>query len=72
MASVLIKNLPDELHRELKQRAERHHRSLNKELIAIIETAVHRPERAELPAPVRLRKPLTQQMLDEAREEGRA
>ena len=72
MASVLIKNLPDELHRELKQRAERHHRSLNKELIAIIETAVHRPERVELPEPVRLRKPLTQEMLDGAREEGRA
>lgn len=72
MASVVIKNLPDELHRELKQRAERHHRSLNKELIAIIETAVRRPERAGLPEPVRLRKPLTQEMLDEAREEGRA
>ena len=72
MASVLIKNLPDELHRELKQRAERHHRSLNKELIAIIETAVQRPDRTGLPEPVQLRKPLTQQMLDEAREEGRA
>jgi len=72
MASVLIKNLPDELHRALKQRAERHHRSLNKELISIIETAIHRPERGELPEPIQLRKPLTQQMLDEAREEGRA
>jgi plasmid stability protein len=40
MASVLIKNLPDELHRQLKLRAQRHHRSLNKELIALIETAV--------------------------------
>jgi plasmid stability protein len=40
MASVLIKNLPDTLHRQLKERAERHHRSLNKELIALIETAV--------------------------------
>ena len=72
MASVLIKNLPDELHRALKLRAERHHRSLNKELIAIIETTVHRPEHAELPEPVRLRKPLSQEMLDDARDEGRA
>ena len=31
MASVLIKNLPDELHQRLKQRARRHHRGLNKE-----------------------------------------
>ncbi len=40
MASVLIKNLPDELHQQLKLRAQRHHRSLNKELIALIETVV--------------------------------
>ena len=40
MASVLIKNLPDELHQQLKLRAQRHHRSLNKELIALIETAM--------------------------------
>ena len=40
MASVLIKNLPDELHQQLKLRAQRHPRSLNKELIALIETAM--------------------------------
>jgi len=40
VASVLIKNLPDELHQQLKLRAQRHHRSLNKELIALIETAM--------------------------------
>jgi plasmid stability protein len=34
MASVLIKNLPDDHHQRLKQRAQRHHRSLDKELIA--------------------------------------
>lgn len=72
MASVLIKNLPDELHQQLKQRAERHHRSLNKELIAIIETALHRRDTSELPEPAPLRKPITQEMLDQAREEGRA
>lgn len=37
MASMLIKNLPDDLHQELKQRAKRHHRSLNKEVIALLE-----------------------------------
>lgn len=40
MASVLIKNLPDQLHQQLKLRAQRHHHSLNKELIALIEMAV--------------------------------
>jgi len=72
MASVLIKNLPDEMHRQLKLRAQRHHRSLNKELIALIEAALARPSAEELPEPVKLRKPLTQEMLDRAREEGRA
>ncbi|HYW77635.1 MAG TPA: Arc family DNA-binding protein [Gammaproteobacteria bacterium] len=72
MASVVIKNLPDDLHRALKQQAERHHRSLNKELISIIESAMHKPARTSLPEPVHLRKPLTAEMLDEARREGRA
>lgn len=72
MASVLIRNLPDELHRQLKRRARRHDRSLNQEVIALIEIALdNRPVRA-LPAPVELRKPLTQDMLDQARQEGRA
>jgi plasmid stability protein len=64
MAPVLIKNLPDELHRQLKQRAERHHRSLHKELIAVIETAPHRRDTSDLPKPVPLRKPITQETLE--------
>jgi len=72
MAFVLIKNLHDELHQQLKEQAERHHRSLNKELIAIIETALRRPDTPDLPETVPLRKPITQETLDHAREEGRA
>ena len=72
MASLVIKNLPDDLHQQLKQRAQRHHRSLNKELIAILEREIQGGGQGELPEPVRLREPLTQPMLDQAREEGRA
>lgn len=72
MASVLIKNLPDDLHQQLKLRARHHHRSLNKELIALIESALNSRSVQDLPEPVELRKPLTQEMLDRAREEGRA
>jgi plasmid stability protein len=39
MASITLKNIPTELHRELKKRAEEHHRSLNKEIIATLEGA---------------------------------
>ena len=34
MATITLKNIPADLHRELKKRAEEHHRSLNKEIIA--------------------------------------
>lgn len=47
--NLSIKNAPDEVVRRLRQRAERHHRSLQGELLAIIEEAV-RPERELTPA----------------------
>ena len=34
MATITLKNIPADLHRDLKKRAEQHHRSLNKEIIA--------------------------------------
>lgn len=37
MADLTIRGLPDELHRWLKQQADAHHRSLNKEAIALLE-----------------------------------
>jgi plasmid stability protein len=39
MASITLKNIPADLHRELKKRAEEDHRSLNKEIIATLESA---------------------------------
>jgi plasmid stability protein len=67
MASVLIKNLPDELHRRLKQRAERHHRSLNKEVIALIEATLGRQPAQDPPKPATPRNPLTPDRLEETR-----
>lgn len=46
-----IKNAPDEVVRLLRQRAQRHHRSLQGELLAIIEAAVG-TERHMTPAEV--------------------
>src|SRR5215813_9322965 len=39
MATITLKNIPAELHRELKKRAEEHHRSLNKEILATLKNA---------------------------------
>ncbi|MDA8048831.1 MAG: Arc family DNA-binding protein [Rhodospirillales bacterium] len=47
--NLSIKNAPDEVVQRLRLRAERHHRSLQGELLAIIEEAV-RPDHALSPA----------------------
>lgn len=41
--NLSIKNAPDDMVKRLKERAERHHRSLQGELIAILEEAVRTP-----------------------------
>lgn len=39
MSTVTVKDLPEKLHRQLKARALQHHRSLNSEIIALLEAA---------------------------------
>jgi antitoxin FitA len=41
MATITLKNIPADLHRELKKRAEEHHRSLNKEILATLNSATN-------------------------------
>ncbi|GAB4373645.1 MAG: hypothetical protein Kow00128_23320 [Deltaproteobacteria bacterium] len=43
--NLSVKNAPDPLVRRLRERAKRHHRSLQGELLAILEDAVRREER---------------------------
>jgi plasmid stability protein len=40
MATMTIKNVPDELYQQLKQSAERHRRSINSEVIVCLERAL--------------------------------
>jgi antitoxin FitA len=40
MASLTIKNIPDDLYEHLKQAANAHHRSINSELIHCLEMAL--------------------------------
>lgn len=54
--NLSIKNAPDQVVQRLRERAERHHRSLQGELLAIIEAAVqdeHPAAPAEILAEVR-------------------
>lgn len=38
--TITVKNIPADLYAQLKESAERHHRSINSEIIAIIEKAL--------------------------------
>ena len=53
MSAVVVRDLPPVLHQRLKQEAERHHRSMNREIIAILEKELQAPMRMALPSPVR-------------------
>ena len=69
MASILIKDIPADLHERLRQAAQRDHRSLNKEVIALLE-AVLMP-RDVLPPPITTTFAITSDWLERAISEGR-
>ena len=70
MAAILIKDIPADLHERLREAAVRDHRSLSKEVIALLEAAL--AERVpDLPPPIELAFPLTPDWLDRAVSEGR-
>jgi plasmid stability protein len=48
MATVTVRNLPDEVHRALRVRAATHGRSTEAEIRAILESTVCPPERLRL------------------------
>jgi plasmid stability protein len=79
MATLTLKNIPEDLYEKLKQRAKSRNRSVNKEIIVCIEEALESrrvdPEsflariealHSQMPAP-----PLTDKMLHRARTVGR-
>jgi plasmid stability protein len=56
MSTLVVKNLPDQLHEKLRRQAKRNHRSINKEAVAVLEQALdarHQPPK--LSPPLRLR-----------------
>jgi plasmid stability protein len=79
MATITVKNIPDDLYEKLKQRAKAHHRSVNREIIVCVQEALEScrvdPEsflarvealHRQIQAPS-----LTDKMLRRARVEGR-
>jgi plasmid stability protein len=78
MASITLKNVPADLHRELKKRAEEHHRSLNREIIATLKSATGgtiRIDSAKLEESVRrarslFQRPITAREIDRWKRQG--
>jgi antitoxin FitA len=78
MATMTLKNVPEELYEQLKRSAERHRRSLNREAIVCLERALQseRSPEASLSRAIDLRSRaanlfVTDTDLRTAREEGR-
>jgi len=78
MITITLKGIPKDVHAALKHRAKQHGRSLNKEALACLENAVA-PARVDVQGMLaeirrhRMRLPgrLTDDLLSEARHEGR-
>ena len=78
MATITLKNIPIALHGMLRQRAVLHHRSLNGEAIACLETVLL-PMRQDPVGQIqriranraRITVPLDDRLLHQARHEGR-
>ena len=79
MATLTIKNVPDELYRQLKHSANTHRRSLNSEAITCLERALSHVQPDEEALMERIRQlraefptRLTEELRRRAVEEGRA
>jgi plasmid stability protein len=74
MPALLIRGLPDEAHRKLKQLAQRNRRSLSAEAIWLLEQALAAQEKDAhwLPKPLEGAFPLSDEWLQNAKNEGRA
>jgi plasmid stability protein len=62
MPGLLIKDFPPELHRRLKEEAARHHRSMTRQALALLEQALAAPARDAadlLPDPLKPAKRVT-------------
>jgi len=79
VATITLKNIPADLHRQLKKRAEEHHRSLNKEIIATLKSATSGAiplDPTKLEESVRrarslFRRPISAREIDRWKREGR-
>lgn len=71
MPGLLIKILPDELHKRLKEKAKENHRSMAQEALVLLENGLNTPRKPELPPLVHGKFLLTDEWINSAKREGR-
>lgn len=71
MPALVIKELPSDLHRRLKEDAGQHHRSMTKHVIAILEANIFPAAVRHYSPPAKLATPLTDAFLARAKQWGR-
>ena len=59
MPALLIKDLTEDLHRKLKEAAAKNHRSMNRQVIAILEEKLSNPGPARIERPAVFGKPVS-------------
>jgi len=78
MATITLKNIPEDLHQRLRESAVRHHRSLNREIIAQLEASLTERSRetdellAELDALHRKLPVVDHSLVDDLKQQGRS
>ena len=68
---TIIENLPEDLRLCLKAQAARHRRTVADEATAILKKGIAKPRAQEWPAPFKVKTPLTNEIIDRAKREGR-
>ena len=70
----MIKDLPADLHRRLKEEAQKAHRSMTREAIYLLEAGLSGahgiPLAGEPPAPYKAKKPLTDKLMNQWKRAG--
>ncbi len=70
MSALVIKNIPEALHRRLKEEASKHRRSMTQEVLIILEESLDVIQ-VEFPRPVKGKTQLTQELLIKGIRQGR-
>ncbi len=72
MPSLLIKDVPPEIHEWLKKEAGKNRRSMTQQAIVLFEEQMHVFHAVRFPSPFPTRTPLTAQFIHRAKWKGRA